>query len=81
MCACCIAAPARPVVNRVPCSQVPNLLLLSDRETEPQSAVSAAELERILAQLYGALHHGPGGGDPKQAKATCMNFILMTFCW
>ena len=76
-CAWCIAAPLGPVVDHVPCSQ----LLLSQRDTDPLAAVSAAQLEGILAQLYDARPPPPRGRELTQAKATCMNFILMTFCW
>ena len=76
-CAWCIAAPLGPVVDHVPCSQ----LLLSQRDTDPLAAVSAAQLEGILAQLYDACPPPPRDRELTQAKATCMNFILMTFCW
>lgn len=42
------------------------------------AVISTANLGGILAQLYSAY---PGKEDTKQAKAMCMNLILMTFHW
>ena len=62
-------------VDRVQYSHVVELL---PPGAGPLDVVSTANLGGILAQLYNA---NPRREDTKQAKAMCMNFILMTFHW